>query len=305
MDIALDVIDVPYRVKFTNKKPIPVEKLVESLLGYEKLLKRVGPFIEASCQDFYIDEIEVLVAKIEAGSLKEDFIVRLIFKDAENYTKAKEVVAKMLENNKLLTGAVVLGVAAYIGFGVKNALISEGSKAPIPHIEAQQGSIVQLGGTMNISEEAIKSILYKTRDKKKLTKEVIAAIAPAHLEPDASVVFNESEELLLTPEFIKEAPEIYVPPEKTEDNEVLLNTPIEIWASDRESSTRSWAGVVPGKVEKRTKFELDEAVDPNKVHGHRYINADIVIVSSLSPIKKEFLPTKVKILKIHQQKTQQ
>lgn len=299
MSILPEVIDVPYRVKFTNKNPIPIEKLVESLIGYEKLLKRVGPFIEASHQGFHIDDIEVLMAKIEAGSLTEDFIVRLIFKDAENYAKAKEVLAKMLENNKILTGAVVLGVAAYIGFGIQNALISEGSKAPTPHIEAQQGAIVQLGGTLNISDEAIKAILYKTLDKKRLTKEALAAISPAHLETDASVEFNESKELQLTPDFIKEAPEVYVPPEKTEQNDVFTNIPIEIWASDKDSFTRSWAGVVPGKIDKRVKFELDEVVDPNQVHGHRSLNADIVIVSSLSPTKKEFVPTKVKILRIH------
>lgn len=294
-----NVIEIPYKIKFTNKNPIPVDKLVESLLAYEKLIKRVGPFVEEACEGVYIEEIDVLISKIESGSLVEELLVRLIFKDEKNYEQAKEVAAKMFENNGLLTGAVCLGVAAYIGFGVKNAIISQGSTAPMTHIEAQHGAIVQLGGTMNISEKAIDRILNKTSDKKRVSKEAIAAVAPAHLEKGAHIEFNDSEKLAITPEFIKETPLEYEPPELRQSNETLLKTDIEIWASDKESLTRAWAGIIPGKIEKRIKFVLDEAIDPNEVHGNRIINADIIIVSSYSSSKKEFVPKKVEILRIH------
>lgn len=303
MDIALNEVEVPYKIKFTNKNPVPVEQLVESLLAYEKLIKRVGPFIEESCEGIIVVEIDVLVAKIESGSLYEDLLVKIVFKTEENYEQAKEVIAKMFENSPVLTGAVCVGVAAFIGFGVHNAIISQGNAGkPMVHIEAQQGAIVQTGGTMNISEKAINKILNRTRDKKKVSKEAIAALAPAHLEDGVSVVFNESEELMISPGFIKEAPETYEPPELKQQNETILKSKVEIWASDKDSQTRAWAGIIPGKIDKRINIVLDEAVDPNKVHGRREITADIIIVSRLSPTKKEFVPIRVEILRVYKPK---
>ncbi|MBU0665387.1 MAG: hypothetical protein KJ990_12705, partial [Proteobacteria bacterium] len=301
MKTDLNVIEVPYKVKYTNKGAIPIGQLVESLLAYEKLLKRVSPFIEEACKGATVVDIEVLVCKVEAGSLLEDFLIRIVFKDKANYDQAIEVAGKMFESNPVLTGAVVIGVAAFIGFGVRNALINQGVTTPSTSIVAYSGAIVQTGGEMNISEKAITDILNKTKDKKKLSQEAIAVISPAQLEEGAAIEFNDNQlkDLTITPAFAKEAPSKYEPPEKTQDTEVLLNTEIEIWASDKDSSTRSWAGIVPGRINKRIKFELNEAINPNDLHGTRSVHADIVITTELDPNKKEFLPRKVEILKIY------
>ncbi|MCL2790097.1 MAG: hypothetical protein FWD79_05580 [Desulfobulbus sp.] len=202
----------------------------------------------------------------------------------------------MFEGNKALTAIVGVGVLAYIGFGVMNAIQGKG---PTTHIEAHQGSIVQTGGTMNISEKAIDRILNKVSDKKTLTREAISALAPAHLESDASIEFNESQDLKITPDFIKETPEEYNPPELDEQNEVLKRMNVEIWASDRESNTRSWAGTVPGKIGKRIRFSLDSSIHPDDVHGNRSIVADIMIVNVFDKTKKEYVPRRVEILRVY------
>ena len=142
-------------------------------------------------------------------------------------------------------------------------------------------------------------------DKKTATKEAIAAIAPAHLEEDASIEFNDSDILSITPDFIKEAPETYEPPELKQQNETILKAKVEIWASDKDSQTRAWAGIVPGKVDNRINIVLDEAVDPNKVHGRRDITADIILVTRFSPTKKEFVPIRVEILRVYKPKAQE
>lgn len=300
MEYALKTIEIPYKVHFTNKEPIPIDAVVESLLAYEKLLKRVGPFIEQAYEGIYVEDIEVLLSKIESGSLFEDFLVKVVFGSEETKDKAIEVAAEMFENNKVLTTAVCIGVGAYIAFGVHNAVIKQsGATAPVPHIEAQYGAIVQTGGTMNISEDVIKQILNKTRDKATLSKEAINAVAPAHLDPKASIRFNDMEAIDITPGFVDETPKKYEPPEKEKDNEVVLKVDIEIWASDRESQVKSWAGIVPGKIEKRIKFKLDEAVDPESLHGNTRVQADIKIEWSLPPGKKEFVPTAVEILRVY------
>lgn len=301
MDQKSNVVEIPYKIKFTNKEPIPVDKLVESLLAYEKLIKRVGPFIEEAYSGVYVIDIDVLVSKIESGSLLEELLVKVVFTTPENYEKAKEVIATVLEGNRALTVIVGIGVAAYIGFGVKNAIQggSPTSQSPTTHIEAYQGAIVQTGGTMNISEKAIDRILNKVSDKKTLTKEAISAVSPAHLESDAFIEFNESQDLTITPDFVREAPAEYTPPELDEQNEVFKRTEVEIWASDKESNTRAWAGIVPGKIEKRIRFSLDDAIHPDDVHGNRTVTADIVIVSAFDKSKKEYVPKRVEILRVY------
>lgn len=296
MEADSNVVEVPYKIKFTNKNPVTVDKLVDSLLAYERLIKRVGPFIEEAYSGVYVIDIDVLVLKIESGSLTDELLVRIIFKTPENYEKAKEVVATMFESNAILTSLVGVGVAAYIGFGVMNSIQG---KSPTTHIEAHQGAIVQTGGTMNISEKAIDRILNKVSDKKTLSREAIAAIAPAHLEDGAAVEFNDSQELKITPEFVKESPSEYTPPELDQQNEVMTKTEVEIWASDKDSNTRAWAGIVPGKINKRIKFSLDEAVRADDVHGHRNIIADIMIVNAFDPAKKEYVPKHVEILHVY------
>ena len=74
------IVDVPYSIKFTNKEPIPVEELVASLLAYDRLIKRVGPFIEEAHPGVYVVDIDVLITKIEAGSITEELLVRILFK---------------------------------------------------------------------------------------------------------------------------------------------------------------------------------------------------------------------------------
>ncbi len=69
----------------------------------------------------------------------------------------------MAERNKILTGAVCVGVAAYIGFGLRGTLAPS---APQVHIEAYNGAVVQTGGTMNISKETIEKILAGTVKKR-------------------------------------------------------------------------------------------------------------------------------------------
>ena len=218
------------------------------------------------------------------------------FKTKENYEKAKEVVATMMEKNAALTTIVGLGVAAYIGFGLYNA--AKG-KSATTHIEAHNGAIVQMGGTMNVTESAIARIMRHVSDKKTLSKDAISAIAPARLEEGAAIVANASGMLTIPPEVIQEAPRDMEWPEPETQNEVLPKTDIEIWASDRESNTRSWAGIVPGRIDKRIRFVLDPAVHPDKVHGHRMVNADIVIVRQLDPAKKEFVPKRVEVLRVY------
>lgn len=291
-------LDIPYTIKFTNKEPIPIDVFAKALLAHENIIKRTGPFIKQAVPGISISGVEVLVVKIEAGSMREDLLVRILFGSKENYNRAIELAGNMFESNPLLTGAVCVGVAAYIWFGIKRAKDKEGGK-PSVNIDAYRSVVAQEGSTINISGEKLHEILEGVSDKVALSKQSINAIAPAHLEDDASVEMSDNKNLRITPDFIKESPTVYPEEEPLQDNETKVKIEIEIWASDRENHTKGWAGTVPGIINRRIKFLLDESVDPNKLHGRRLVDADIVIRKELKPGKKEYVPVVVEVFKIY------
>ncbi|MGL1932164.1 MAG: hypothetical protein OCC45_10435 [Desulfotalea sp.] len=291
-------IEVPYRIKYTNKDPVPVKELIKSLESYEKLLCRTVPFVTSVCNGAEIVDIQVYVNKVQSGSLLEDFLVKVVFKDKDNYEKALEVGAKMFDKNAVITSAVCVGVAAYISLGVYNACVNSGNKQQPISINAYNGAIVQTGGTMNIPEDLINDIVNKTNDKAALTKEVLGVIAPAQLEEGAIIEVGELETLNIPNDVIIDTPRDYVPPEKFLENETLIKVKILISASDKDKHAR-WAGVVPGHVEKRIDFVLNEAISPSRHHGKLEAFADIIITSERKNKDKELLPKKIEIIKFY------
>ena len=290
-------LDVQYTIKFTNKEPVPIDVFAKALLAHENIIKRTGPFIKQAVPGIIISDVDVLIVKIESGSIKEDLLVRIFFGSEANYKAAIELAGNIMESNPILTGAVCVGVAAYIYFGIKRAREKEGGKTV--NIDAYRSVVAQEGSTINITDEKLKEILEGVSDKITLSKQAINAVAPAHLEDEASIEMNENKNLQISPAFIKESPTIYPEHDPLQDNETKVNIQIEIWASDQENYTKGWAGTIPGIIGRRVKFTLDENVDPNKLHGKRLVNADVVIRKELKPEKKEYVPVSVEILKIY------
>jgi hypothetical protein len=287
-------VTVKYGVKFTNKNPVPIAEIVSSLQAYEKLIKRTGPFIEKSFHGVQVNDIHVFVSNLESGSLIEDFLVKILFENKEDLEKFKESTLKLM-NGKTLTAVVALGVGAYIGFGIHNAL---SSKNTAPNINAYNGAIVQLGGTMNISKEAMESILKGVRDKKSLIRESIGAVSPAFDDKDATVEIQDNPQLNISRGFIDESPEEYDPPQPSEIIKKYSSVDVDIYASDRDSNEKAWAGIVPGIVPNRVRFVLNDDIDPSKIHGKLRIKADIQVTSVLNKSKKEFAAKMVEIISI-------
>jgi len=197
--------------------------------------------------------------------------------------------------SKALTTVVALGIGSFIGFGIHNALPT---KAPQNNIQAYNGAIVQLGGTMNISKDAIDSILKGVKDKKTLARQSIDAISPAFEDKDAIIEIAGLPELTIPRQFIDESPEEYEIPQPSEIVKKYIAVDVDIYASDKESNDKTWAGIVPGIVSNRVRFILGKNIDPSKIHGKLRIKADIEVTSILKKGKKEYKAKTVNILEI-------
>ncbi|MCP5166660.1 MAG: hypothetical protein H6989_04690, partial [Pseudomonadales bacterium] len=135
-------IETRYSVKFTTENPVPISKIVESLVAYEKLLRRTPRFIERAYPGIQIIETQVLVDHIESGSLIEDFVIRYVFKSDENYDNFKESVAKIMDDNGALKTLVAIGMGAIIGYGIFTYVGHNPAKT---HVEAYNNTIINIG----------------------------------------------------------------------------------------------------------------------------------------------------------------
>ncbi|EHR39606.1 hypothetical protein [Alishewanella jeotgali] len=287
-------IRTDYTINYTTRTPVPIPDIIESLRNIEKLLHRTPAFLEKAYQGIQVVDVNVYVETLQAGSLLEKFIVEYVVQGQENYDKAKEVIAKMVKDSTAIRTVVAIGVGAALTYGVMKAV---GGSTPTTHVEAYNNTIVNIGADVKLSGEDISLILEGMKDKKQLAKEAIAVVKPAKADPAATIEIAGQQKLTINNDFVRETPDEYTPPIPEERDEFYTNLPVLIYASDRDKST-TWAGTVPGLIDRRTSFHLDERINPAELHGKLRIYADVRVTSKYNKTKKTYEPKLVTIQRV-------
>lgn len=291
-------IDTTYEIKYTNRNPVPIPEIIESLKAIEDLIHRTPPFMEKAF-GAEVDGISVYVDTLYSGSLVERFLVRFVFKDEENYNKAKEVINGMVDKSDVLKYLLAATMGGMIAYGALQA-IEPG--APSSAISAYNNtitnSIVNIGGQANFTEKDVQALFDGLKDKKGLAKSSINAVKPAKLDSSANIEIIELEGLDIEREFIDQVPAEYSPPIPKEKTEFYDDVRVIIYASDRDKTDSSWAGIVPNIVDKRVRFTLADGVDPVKIHGHTRVIADISVTSRYAKSKKIYEAKSVELSNI-------
>ncbi|MBY6102328.1 hypothetical protein [Marinobacter nauticus] len=285
-------LETTYSFNYKTKKPVPIPEIITSLENLEKLLERTPGLIEKAFVELQVVSMSVYVSSLKSGSLKEEFLIKYVFKGRENYEKAKEVYDKLLEDNTVIRSVVALGMGALIGYGVFSAMQPGQSTT---QIEAYNNTIINVGADVGVEASDISAFLKATKDKKTLARQAVAVVKPAKADPDATIEMDEIPELTVGREFIRSTPDEYEPPVPTEKTESYSDVGIVIYASDRDKSDKAWAGIVPGVVDHRVRFVLADDVDPRKLHGRTQVRGDIVVTYRFVRSKKEYEPKLVEI----------
>lgn len=289
-------VEVEYGIKYETPQPAPIAEIIESLQSLEKLLKRTPAFIEQAYGDIKIIETHVRVSKVESGSLVQNFIIEYVFQGKENYEDAKKVYKKMMANGKAFRTIVAMGVGGLITYGAMQ-IIPTGK--PATHIEAYNNTIINVGGTVDFSADDFRAVLESVTDRKSLAKEAVGAIKPAKSQGDSRISITSVGGLDIPVNAVSELPEKYEPLQPQERESHYKNVEIVVYASDRDKMESGWGGIIPGVIEKRVAFVLDESVDPAKLHGRIRFKADIVAHERYVPSKKEYEVKKVEIMAVN------
>jgi len=107
------VLEIAHRVHYSNRNEIPIADVVASLLALERVLLR-APKILGLVTSVPIEKAEVFIEDIYTGSLTEDVILKLFFKNQDELdaflTKIREELGKKKVTRNVLLGALILGI---------------------------------------------------------------------------------------------------------------------------------------------------------------------------------------------------
>lgn len=279
-------ITTHYRVKFTLDNPAPVQTVIQSLKGFDKLLKRIRPLVEKSC-DITINKTEVYVNEIIEGSFIYDFIIKHVI-DENDLTELGAIRDRLIQNNAKVRTVVAMGVGAVIYAAAQSFYQSYSATDAPPNtvIEAHNSVIINAGTDVNLTPQDIQAFQASVANDKDVTKDVINAIALARLEPDTQIILDEpasnaTAQMIVTNEMINYIPsniDHLTPQERSDSYE---NVSIRIFASDKDKAEKGWAGIVPDISDKRVKFTLSDNVNPAKLHGRLQVRAEYYRSSSV------------------------
>ena len=289
-------VKVPYAIKYTTEHPVPIDEIIESLKGLEKLLKRTPAFLEMAYEGIHVLETNVYVDRIESGSLYQSFVVEFIFNGPENYEEFKALTTRIAKESDPVKILVAVGVGAALTYG---AMQMVPSGQPTNHIEAYNSVILNAGNDINLTAEDLQAVLDKVSDKKALAKETAAVVRPAKGDSGATIEIEGLPGLTIPPEAISEIPGEYEPQLPQERTVHYDRVSVLVAASDRDKHTSGWAGSAPGISDSRKPFILSDDVDPSDVHGRTRILADIAVTERYAKTKKAYQVHSIEILRVH------
>lgn len=277
-----------FRVKFTINEPAPVAIVIESLKGFEKLIKRTQPLVEKTLEDIKIIRTEVYIDEIIEGSLIYDFIVKHVISE-ENIEKAKKLGHDIVGDKPVVRTAVSMGVGALIYAAATGYIDSTNAEQIMPpEVKAYNSVILNAAGDVNISSEDMSDFINKASHDKAVTRDVVSATSPIKLDDRVELIMEDVPSLTVSHSVLKELPENTDHLTPTQKTESYSSIDVYIYASDQDKGSTGWAGIVPDLFEKRVKFKLADTVSPLSLHGRKKVKADIVVYQSFNRTTLEY-----------------
>lgn len=271
------VFETTHRIFYSTKQAVPVGDIAKALVALEKIILSSEQAFEG-ITSIDIDKIEVLISKLESGSLIEDIVIKFFFKDQAGLDAfIAKVRSKTLENGmvgkSLVVGAVL---ATAVGTGAYYAA-SQSNGGGQTTITANNNVIINIGaGEVGMTPEAFKAVVETAiKDKKVLAENTVQFFKPARADRNASITFDDNDAVRFSPDVIAATPTA-VKLDKPEHTKDYSDVDLQIRATDLDSLKRGWAGVIPDLLDRRVPLKLAENVNPNDLN-HFQVRADVTV----------------------------
>lgn len=282
------VLEIGHRVHYSNREPVPIAEIAASLLALERILLRT-PKIFSLVTDVPIEGAEIFVEDIVSGSLIEDVVVKLFFRDQagldEFLRKINEQLGQRKVTKNLLLGAMIMGV---LGYGLYSAAKAMGSPEAIKAVNVNNNVIINIGARESgLEPDQLEAIIKAAiSDKKTNARDAIDLVRPAKRDPEATISMGEQSALTISHDVIAKTPASLVI-EAAPAERFIPDVDLHIRATNLDSSVTGWAGLIPMVVDRRVKLVLAEGIDQKKVAGKFTVRADVVVHSKPQGPKRE------------------
>lgn len=264
--------DLKYKVTYHTKQPLPISEVIKALQALDILMKDV-PKLTGALLDVPVVGGNFYVESIESGSLIEELVVKLLFKDQAGLDA---FIKKITDDPMLNDFTIGIVVALLVAYGAKKAydLFKKDAPAPVQHqdssIHITNSNIIQIGAdTFAKSPEQIRDLVEEAvSNKKKLVEGAMQFLSPAKTEKDARVTIDglnrldpdgKPSEITFPSAAVQEVPES-VDWGRDEHNIEFDSVLLSLRAHDLDSEKKGWAGTLDG-VDGRLRIELDPYVD--------------------------------------------
>ena len=291
MESARNVLTLSHEIYYSNKNEIPIREVVESLLALERIIKRT-PAVLSALTEISIDGVEVYVDELQSGSLFEKIAINLFFKDEADLdaflAKIREKLGEHKVARNVLIGAII---ASLLGTGLFYAAKSMNPQG-VPSIQANNNIILNIGADeARLPRESLQAIIEAAVGpyKKELARDAVKVIKPAQSDTSARIVMDGNEMLVMTPEVIKATPP-KVDMDDLVSTKEYKDVDLQIRATNLDSATQGWAGLIPGLIDRRIRLELADGVDRRDIAGHFQIRADVTIHYRMDKKAKQQAP---------------
>lgn len=283
---------VEHPITYTTQHPLPVRDVIESLKGLQDLSARFLPRTLSALVNEDVIAGELYVEGFEEGSFITDALTKLFFRSEEDvmnflgkinageYREAWKIAYDASPGGdkpmQKIVGVSVV-IAALIGAGAWYA--AHDDKQAQVSIQANNNTVIAIGAeAYSVNPDAFAKIIAAAvgPDRKRLAEDAARVIAPAKNDPQASVKVAGEEGLTFVPATVKATPRT---PNfgKSEFDEHYPDVDLQIRASDRDSSKRGWAGVIPGLIDHRVKVILADGVPADTIANKFSVRADVTV----------------------------
>lgn len=271
------------QIKIETDQAIEVAELIKHLQALEKVAKQSNKTFSALTNSEVIS-VDLLIEEIEHGSLWEDIVLKLTFKDQQNLDQFLETSRNWIIDNPMTATTIGLGgivLGGLIAFGIsrlKKKMTKEGTDTVINNY----GTIIQNGaGVLNIGEDVFKNALEQTEDKTKLAQNAQKFAQMAKSPTGAgSITFGnpEVENALEIPANVVSHIPLVNEPEVSEDKTTRFeNITLQIRSLDRDKYT-GWVGYIEGAFTQRLPIEIPLTIDLNVLAKQEAVKATVTLV---------------------------
>jgi hypothetical protein len=201
-------LEIGHRVHYSNRAPAPIAEIASSLLALERILLRTPRLLTAVTR-VPIERAEIFVDDIASGSLTEDVIVKLFFKDQKGLDDFLLKINEQLGQHKVVKNVLLASLILFlVGNGLSGAAKFLGADEAAKTININNNTMISIGAKeAGLSPEQLeKIVLAAILDKKANAKDAIEFVRPAKRDPEASISLEDSTVLVLPKEVVRQSP---------------------------------------------------------------------------------------------------